>query len=70
MLTSLGINLLSGVSMSIGYIQGMDQSRYCEYLAYLGNELSVDASINIAQEIDCTGQSDIRYTLSQFILST
>ena len=56
--------------MFIGYIQGMDQSRYCEYLAYLGNELSVDASINIAQEIDCTGQSDIRYTLSQFILST
>ena len=53
--------------MSIGYIQGIDQSRF-KYLAYLGNELSVDASINIAQEIDRTGQSDIRYTLIQFIL--
>ena len=37
----LDIPLPSEESMATGYIQGLDQSRYSEYLTYLGNELSI-----------------------------
>ena len=37
----LDIALPSEESMATGYIQGLDQSRYSEYLTYLGNELSI-----------------------------